>query len=151
MLRQPADHGDDPGQGLHLDRGYDPAKTRNLLELLGFEPTSRRRGNPHPSKAGRRWPVERTHVWLNGYGKLRRCTDNVAPQCFASATARPVNPASNLVIRRAAVRDSSATLAAQQQKLRPNLGTSRGGGAGPARRRRRRRCARGSRASGAAL
>src|SRR6478609_5800419 len=30
---------------------------------------------PAPIQAGRRWPVERTHSWMNGYGKLRRCTD----------------------------------------------------------------------------
>jgi hypothetical protein len=65
-------------------------------------------------------------VWLNGYGKLRRCTDNFAQQCFASAMARPVNPASNLVIRRAAVRDSSATLLRSSRSFAPNLGTSRG-------------------------
>ena len=37
------------------------------------------RGTPHsgraPIQVGRRWPVERTHSWMNGYGKLRRFTD----------------------------------------------------------------------------
>ena len=42
------------------------------------------------------------------------------------ATARPVNPASDLVIRRAAVRDSSATLLRSSRGFAPNLGTSRG-------------------------
>lgn len=28
-----------------------------------------------PIQVGKRWPVERTHAWLNGYGKLRRITD----------------------------------------------------------------------------
>ena len=58
MLRQPADHGDDPGQGLHLDRGDDPAKTRDLLELLGFD---RDEGatRTHPSRP----PVA---VWVPG-------------------------------------------------------------------------------------
>ena len=37
--------------------------------------TSPSRASPHPSRPGWRWPVERTHSWLNGYGKLRRCTD----------------------------------------------------------------------------
>ena len=23
----------------------------------------------------KRWPIERTHSWMNGYGKLRRCTE----------------------------------------------------------------------------
>jgi hypothetical protein len=30
---------------------------------------------PAPIQAGKRWPVERLHSWMNGYGKLRRCTD----------------------------------------------------------------------------
>jgi hypothetical protein len=34
VLRQRVDHGDDAGQGLHLDRGYDSAKTRDLLAGL---------------------------------------------------------------------------------------------------------------------
>jgi hypothetical protein len=34
-----------------------------------------RLGTPAPIQAGRRWPVERTHSWMNGYGKLRRMTD----------------------------------------------------------------------------
>jgi len=25
--------------------------------------------------AGKRWVVERTHSWMNGYGKIRRCTE----------------------------------------------------------------------------
>jgi len=33
------------------------------------------KGKPAPIQAGRRWPVERTHSWMNGYGKLRRFTD----------------------------------------------------------------------------
>jgi len=28
-----------------------------------------------PIQVGKRWPVERTHAWFNGYGKLRRITD----------------------------------------------------------------------------
>ncbi len=26
-------------------------------------------------QVGKRWVAERTHPWMNGYGKLRRCTD----------------------------------------------------------------------------
>ena len=93
MLRQRVDHGDDPGQGLHLDRGYDSAKTRNLLELLGFEPSIATKGAApiQPAAGGRwpvaggRWPVERTHVWLNGYGKLRR-----APTTLPSSASHPL-------------------------------------------------------------
>jgi Transposase DDE domain len=60
---------------LHLDRGYDSGKTRDLLDVLGFTPHIAVKGQPAPIQAGRRWPVERLHAWLNGYGKLRRCTD----------------------------------------------------------------------------
>ncbi len=60
---------------VHLDRGYDSAKTRNLLDVLGFTPRIAVKGQPAPVQAGYRWPVERLHAWMNGYGKLRRCTD----------------------------------------------------------------------------
>jgi hypothetical protein len=30
---------------------------------------------PAPVQVGKRWVAERTHAWMNGYGKLRRCTD----------------------------------------------------------------------------
>ncbi len=68
-------HGDQEFPNLHLDRGYDSAKTRTLLDVLGFTPHIAVKGQPAPIQAGRRWPVERMHAWLNGYGKLRRCTD----------------------------------------------------------------------------
>ncbi len=60
---------------MHLDRGYDSAKTRDLLEILGYHDHIATKGTPAPIQVGKRWPVERTHSWMNGYGKLRRCTD----------------------------------------------------------------------------
>jgi Transposase DDE domain len=60
---------------MHLDRGYDSGKTRDLLEILGYQAEIAVKGQPAPVQAGKRWPVERTHSWMNGYGKLRRCTD----------------------------------------------------------------------------
>ena len=60
---------------LHLDRGYDSTKTRDLLEILGYDADIALKGTPAPIQAGKRWPVERTHSWMNGYGKLRRFTD----------------------------------------------------------------------------
>jgi hypothetical protein len=60
---------------LHPDRGYDSAKTRDLLNILGYHGEIAVKGTPIPIQAGKRWPVERTHSWINGYGKLRRCTD----------------------------------------------------------------------------
>jgi hypothetical protein len=60
---------------VHLDRGYDGRPTRALLEALGFDGAIARKGVPAPIQAGSRWVVERTHQWMNGYGKLRRCTE----------------------------------------------------------------------------
>ena len=63
------------GVTVHLDRAYDGAPTRALLAELGFDGAIARKGVPAPVQAGRRWTVERTHAWMNGYGKLRRCTE----------------------------------------------------------------------------
>ena len=60
---------------VHLDRGYDSGKTRDLLEILGFEGEIAVKGVAAPIQAGRRWPVERPHSWMNGFGTLRRFTD----------------------------------------------------------------------------
>jgi hypothetical protein len=60
---------------MHLDRGYDSAKTRDLLQILGYDDEIAVKGVPAPIQVGKRWPVERTHSWMNGYGKLRRFTD----------------------------------------------------------------------------
>ena len=62
----------------HLDRGYDSQPTRQLLDQLGFNGEIARKGVPAPIQAGTRWVVERTHSWMNGYGKLRRCTERNA-------------------------------------------------------------------------
>jgi hypothetical protein len=62
---------------VHLDRGYDGGPTRALLDALGFDGAIARKGVPAPLQAGARWVVERTHSWMNGYGKLRRCTEKV--------------------------------------------------------------------------
>jgi transposase len=60
---------------VHLDRAYDNGPTRALLAELGFDGAIARKGVPAPVQAGMRWVVERTHAWMNGYGKLRRCTE----------------------------------------------------------------------------
>ncbi len=60
---------------VHLDRGYDGQPTRTLLDALGLDGAIARKGVPAPIQAGARWVVERTHQWMNGYGKLRRCTE----------------------------------------------------------------------------
>jgi transposase len=60
---------------VHLDRAYDNGPTRALLDAFGFEGAIARKGVPAPLQAGARWVVERTQSWMNGYGKLRRCTE----------------------------------------------------------------------------
>ena len=64
---------------VHLDRGYDGRPTRMLLEALGFDGAIARKGVPAPVQAGSRWVVERAHGRMNGYGKLRRCTEMLRP------------------------------------------------------------------------
>ncbi|MCJ0874310.1 IS5 family transposase [Streptomyces sp. AP-93] len=60
---------------VNLDRSYDSAKSRVLIAELGFTVEIARKGVPAPVQAGKRWVVERTHSWMNDYGRLRRCTD----------------------------------------------------------------------------
>lgn len=62
---------------VHLDRGYAGAATRALLDDFGFVGEIARAGVPAPLQMGKRWVVERTQAWMNGYGKLRRCTEKV--------------------------------------------------------------------------
>ena len=62
----------------HLDAGYDSTVTRQLLDDRGFDGQIARKRIPAPIQAGTRWVVERTHAWMNGYGKLRRCTERDA-------------------------------------------------------------------------
>ena len=64
----------EPGT-VHLDQGYAGAPTRALLDELGLEGAIAPKGVPAPRQAGTRWTVERTHSWMNGCGKLRRCTE----------------------------------------------------------------------------
>jgi transposase len=64
---------------VHLDRGYNSDVTRALLGTLGFTGEIARKGVPAPVQVGQRWVVERTHAWMNGFGKLRRCTEKTRP------------------------------------------------------------------------
>lgn len=63
------------GVTVHLDAGYDSGVTRELLDQLELHGEIARKGVPAPVQVGKRWVTERTHSWMNGYGKLRRCTD----------------------------------------------------------------------------
>jgi transposase len=59
----------------HLDAGYDSQITRTLLNDLGFDGEISSKHAPAAIQVGKRWVIERTHSWMNDYGKLRRCTD----------------------------------------------------------------------------
>jgi transposase len=62
---------------VHLDAGYDSAKTRDLLDELGCQAVISSRGTP--LQAGARWVVERTNSWHNrGFKKLAICTERRA-------------------------------------------------------------------------
>ncbi len=62
---------------VHLDAGYDSAKTRELLEELGCRGVISVKG--FPLQAGARWVVERTNSWhTRGFKKLQVCTDRRA-------------------------------------------------------------------------
>ncbi len=59
---------------VHLDAGYDSAKTRSLLEEFGCRAKISQKG--FPLQAGARWVVERTNSWHNrGFRKLAICTE----------------------------------------------------------------------------
>jgi transposase len=60
---------------VHLDRGYDYQPVRDELTQRGLAAEIARRGLPAPIQVGHRWVVERSHAWLNAFGKLRWCTE----------------------------------------------------------------------------
>lgn len=51
------------------------ATTSALLDNLGFTGKIELRGVPVPLQVDKRWVVERTQASMNGYGKLRCCTE----------------------------------------------------------------------------
>ena len=61
-----------------LDRGYLGAEVQAVLAdrgCVGVLPAS---GKPTAGSVGERWVVERTHSWLNDFGRLRRCPERRA-------------------------------------------------------------------------
>lgn len=67
-----------PDSTIHLDRGYAGRRTETLLADAALVGVIARKGVPAPLQVGQRWVVERTQSWMNGYGKLRRCTEKRA-------------------------------------------------------------------------
>lgn len=66
------------GTTVHLDRAYAGEPTRALLAQRGLVGVIARKGVPAPIQVGQRWVVERTQAWMNGFGKVRRCTEKTA-------------------------------------------------------------------------
>ncbi len=62
------------GSTVHRDRPFDAGPSRELLDRLGFYGAIARKGIPTPVQAGARRIAEQTQAWMNGSGKLRRCT-----------------------------------------------------------------------------
>jgi hypothetical protein len=60
---------------VHLDAGYDYQPCYQELARRGLAGRVATRGVPAPVQVGRRWVVERSHAWLNAFGKLRWCTE----------------------------------------------------------------------------
>jgi transposase len=58
---------------VHLDSGYDSGKTRDTLAERGLHGEIARKGEKAPIQASRRWQVERTNAWHNGFNRLQRC------------------------------------------------------------------------------
>ena len=68
-----------PGHPQHLcrDKGFDYPETRQAAEARGYTVHTPRRGEDRPPPApeerhpARRWVIERTNSWHNGFRKLR--------------------------------------------------------------------------------
>ncbi|MFF4309672.1 transposase [Streptomyces sp. NPDC001507] len=58
---------------VHLDAGYDSARSRALLGERGLCGRIARKGTKAPVQATQRWHVERTHAWQNAFHRLARC------------------------------------------------------------------------------
>lgn len=67
---------EETSQNLCLDKGYDFAQVRELVESFGIEAHIRSRGEEKQQKKrskrfkARRWVVERTHSWMNRYRRV---------------------------------------------------------------------------------
>lgn len=60
---------------IHLDSAYLGRAVAEALDEHGLTPDIAQKGTAAPIQATRRWPVERTNSWMNGFGKLRRCCE----------------------------------------------------------------------------
>ena len=73
---------------VHLDVGYDSARSRRLLDERGLHGRIAHKGTKAPVQATHRWHVERTHDW-NGASRhaATLCSrSSVSPAFFPPAT-----------------------------------------------------------------
>ena len=68
----------DAAMTIHLDRGYDSARTRQFLIEHGLRGDIAARGTLAPIAAGACWVVERTTAWTNAHKKLVWYTERQA-------------------------------------------------------------------------
>lgn len=64
--------------GTGIGRGYDSKRTRELLDEIGFDAQIACKGMPAPIQIGKRWVVERTNSWMNGFAKSAAAPDRNA-------------------------------------------------------------------------
>lgn len=75
VVERPAPTEDAP-QGMCLDKGYDYAEVRAILDEFGFTAHIRARGEEvkalaaEAGKKARRWVVERSHSWMNRFRRI---------------------------------------------------------------------------------
>ncbi|MEY9895324.1 hypothetical protein ABIA31_009013, partial [Catenulispora sp. MAP5-51] len=58
---------------IHLDSAYNGKPCRKILDDHALVGEIAAKGVPAPIQVGKRWVVERSQSWMNGYGKIRRC------------------------------------------------------------------------------
>lgn len=57
---------------IHLDSAYNGKPCRKVLDDHHLVGQIAAKGVPAPIQVGKRWVVERSQSWMNGYGKIRR-------------------------------------------------------------------------------
>ena len=78
---------------VHLDRGYDNAKTRATLAERGLDDHIAHKGTPAPIQASKRWPVERILPCLEPNGSRARAgARGAGPLPAAAAGPQPQRP-----------------------------------------------------------
>lgn len=78
---------------VHLDAGYDSAKTRAVLDERGLRGQIAHKDEKAPLQATQRWHVEATHAWQNAFHRLARCYERVSTSSTPSLTSQtPSSP-----------------------------------------------------------